>query len=289
MEHNLLSFGHGYSAKALGRRLIPQGFSITGTSRTADNLAAIKAEDAAPMLWPGDDLSGAISSATHILTSAAPTEDGDPVLADFKDQIKAIGPQLKWVGYLSTTGVYGDHQGREVDEETPLGPSAKRANLRALAESQWQALADEAGFDLYIFRIAGIYGPGRDPFSKIRKGTARCIIKKNQFFSRIHVEDIANILQASINTPYPGGRVYNVCDDLPAAPQDIVKLAAEMMNLPSPPDEDFETAEMHPMARSFYSESRKVSNARIRNELGVELLYPTYREGLKAIFDAEQS
>ena len=288
MQKNLLSFGHGYSAQALGRRLIPQGWSITGTSRSADNLAAIKQQGAVAKLWPGDDLSDAFSSASHLLTSAAPTDDGDPVLADFREQIKSIGPQLKWVGYMSTTGVYGDHQGGVVTEQTPLSPSVKRGNMRALAEAQWQDLAAEAGFPLYIFRIAGIYGPGRGPFAKVRNGTARCIIKENQFFSRIHVEDIANVIHTSIGNPYTGGRIYNVCDNVPAPPQDVIKCAAEMLNMPIPPDEDFATADMHPMARSFYSESRKVSNARIRDELGVDLLYPTYHEGLQGILDAEQ-
>ncbi|HBQ35778.1 MAG TPA: NAD(P)-dependent oxidoreductase [Rhodobacteraceae bacterium] len=288
MEKHLLSFGHGYSAQALGRRLIPQGWSITGTSRSAENLPAIAAQGAKPKLWPGDDLSADISTASHILTSAAPTETGDPVLAGFSDQIKAAAPHLKWVGYLSTTGVYGDHQGGKVDEETPLSPSVKRGNMRAKAEAEWQKLAAEAGFPLYIFRIAGIYGPGRGPFAKVRNGTARCIIKKNQFFSRIHVEDIANILATSIANPFKGGRIYNVCDDQPAPPEDVIRQAAKMLEMPIPPDEAFETADMHPMARSFYSESRKVSNARIKNELGVKLLYPTYHAGLTAILEAEQ-
>ncbi|PIE17006.1 MAG: NAD(P)-dependent oxidoreductase [Rhodobacterales bacterium] len=292
MQNRLLSFGHGYSAQALGRRLIPEGWQITGTSRSPEKLEAIKAQGATGLLWPDDagngQLHDAIASASHILTSAAPTENGDPVLADFREQIAAAGPHLKWVGYMSTTGVYGDHQGAEVDETTPLSPSVKRSDRRALAEAAWQELADQAGFPLYIFRIAGIYGPGRDPFTRLRNGTARCIIKKNQFFSRVHVDDIANIIHASIQRPYPGGRIYNTCDDLPAPPEDVVRHAARLMDAPPPPDEDFETAEMHPMARSFYSDSRKVSNARIRNELGVELLYPTYHEGLQAIFDAEK-
>ena len=290
MKNNLLSFGHGYSAQTLGRILISQDWSITGTTRDSKNLPAIEAQGATAILWPGADLaamSDAISRATHILISAAPTDAGDPVLAAFKGQIAAIGPQLKWVGYLSTTGVYGDHKGAAVNEETPLEPTVKRGNLRALAEAEWQALADEAGFDLHIFRLAGIYGPGRGPFAKVRNGTARCIIKKNQLFSRIHVDDIASVLAASIAQPVTGGRVYNVCDNEPAPPQDVLAHAARLLGLPVPPDEDFETAEMHPMARSFYSESRKVSNARIREELGVTMLYPTYREGLQVLLDSE--
>ena len=287
MKNHLLSFGHGYSAQALGRILIPQGWAITGTTRDAENLATISAQGATAKLWPGDDLSAEIATATHILISAAPTEEGDPVLAQFADQISAIAPQLKWLGYLSTTGVYGDHKGKVVTEDTPLTPTVKRGNLRALAEKQWQALADQAKFPLHIFRLAGIYGPGRGPFAKVRAGTARCIIKENQFFSRIHVEDIANVLATSIANPVAGGRIYNVCDNEPAPPQDVLAHAARLLGLPVPPDEDFATAKMHPMARSFYSESRKVSNARIRDELGVTMLYPTYREGLQGILDGE--
>lgn len=287
MKNNLLSFGHGYSAQVLGRALIAQGWSITGTTRDSENLAAIKAQGATAKLWPGEDLTDAISSATHILISAAPNDAGDPVLAKFKTQIAAIAPQLKWVGYLSTTGVYGDHKGAAVNEETPLSPTVKRGNLRAAAEAAWQKLAHEAGFPLHIFRLAGIYGPGRGPFAKVRGGTARCIIKENQFFSRIHVDDIANVLAASIASPVAGGRIYNVCDNEPAPPQDVLAHAARLLGMPVPPAEDFETAKMHPMARSFYSESRKVSNARIRDELGVTMLYPTYREGLQGILDSE--
>ncbi|PHQ99458.1 MAG: NAD(P)-dependent oxidoreductase [Marinosulfonomonas sp.] len=285
MKNTLLSFGHGYSAQALGRHLIPRGWQVIGTSRDPENLPAISARGATAIHWPGDDISGALASATHLLISVAPNAEGDPVLNALRGQITAIAPQLKWVGYLSTIGVYGNHDGAWVNEDTPLTPATKRGKLRAFAEAEWQALAAEIGLPLHIFRLAGIYGPNRGPFAKVRKGTARRIIKPNQLFSRIHVEDIATVLAASIARPTPG-RIYNVCDDNPAPPQDVIAYAAELLGLPIPPTEDFTTAEMTDMARSFYAESKSVSNARIKSELGVALKYPTYQVGLQSLLES---
>lgn len=286
MKKSLLSFGHGYSAQALGRLLIPLGWHVTGTSRDADNLPAITAQGAAALQWPNDDVSDALVNATHLLISVAPNAEGDPVLNALRTEITAIAPQLKWVGYLSTIGVYGNHDGAWVDEDTPLTPATKRGQLRVAAEAQWQALAAECGLPLHIFRLAGIYGPGRGPFAKVRKGTARRIIKPNQLFSRIHVDDIATTLMASIERPN-SGRIYNVCDDNPAPPQDVIAHAAELLGLPIPEAVDFDTAEMTKMARSFYAESKSVHNQRIKDELGVTLRYPTYQDGLQALLDGE--
>jgi nucleoside-diphosphate-sugar epimerase len=220
-----------------------------------------------------------------MLISAAPGVDGDPVLAALEDQIAQHGQHLDWVGYLSTTGVYGDHAGDWVDETTPLSPSTKRGEARVLAEAAWTKLADRVGLPLHIFRLAGIYGPGRGPFSKVRNGTARRIIKKNQLFSRIHVADIAQVLDASIRQPRPGA-IYNLCDNDPAPPEDVIAYAAELLGLPIPPAVPFEQADMTPMARSFYAESKKVRNTLITSELGVELLYPDYKTGLRALLAA---
>ncbi|MEM6375054.1 MAG: SDR family oxidoreductase, partial [Pseudomonadota bacterium] len=194
-----------------------------------------------------------------------------------------LAAQLEWAGYLSTTGVYGDHKGAWVDESTPLNPATFRGQLRVDAEAAWAAIPD---LPLHIFRLAGIYGPGRGPFAKVRSGTARRIIKPGQVFSRIHVEDIAQVLAASIARPNPGA-IYNVCDDNPAPPEDVIGFAAELLNLPLPPAVDFETAEMTEMARSFYAESKRTDNARLSRELGVRLLYPDYKTGLTALFNAE--
>ena len=286
MKNTLLSFGHGYSAQALGRVLLPLGWRVIGTTRDAEKLPAIIEQGGQALLWPGSDMSEALAQATHLLISTAPDESGDPVLNALRDDI-AAAPNLKWVGYLSTIGVYGNHDGAWVDEDTPLTPATKRGKLRVETEAAWQALADEAALPLHIFRLAGIYGPGRGPFAKVRRGTARRIVKKNQLFSRIHVEDIAQVLLASINRPDPG-RIYNVCDDNPAPPQDVIAHAAELLGLPMPPEEDFETVEMTPMARSFYAESKSVRNDRIKAELGVTLRYPTYREGLQALLHTER-
>ena len=285
MTHTLLSFGHGYSAQALGRLLLPRDWRVIGTTRSEDKAATLMNAGVEPRIWPGADMIPALDAATHLLISAAPGEGGDPVLAELRDEIAKRASQFAWVGYLSTTGVYGDHQGEWVDESAPLTPATKRGIARVRAEAAWSAIER---LPLHIFRLAGIYGPGRGPFAKVRNGTARRIIKPGQVFSRTHVADIARILDASIKAPNPGA-AYNVCDNDPAPPEDVIAYAAELLGMPVPPAEDFETAEMTPMARSFYAESKKVRNDRIKDELGVELLYPDYRSGLKALFAAEMS
>ena len=233
-------------------------------------------------MWPGSSLAPALARATHLLVSAAPDADGDPVLNLAAEDIAAQADKFEWAGYLSTTGVYGDHGGDWVDEDTPLAPSTERGRRRVAAETAWRALADDSRLPLHIFRLAGIYGPGRGPFSKVRAGTARRIIKEGQVFCRTHVDDIAQVLMASIARPNPV-RAYNVCDDDPAPPQDVIAHAAKLLGLPLPPEIPFEEAHLSPMARSFYAESKKVRNDRIKDELGVRLLYPTYREGLAAL------
>ena len=278
--NTLLSIGHGYSASALSRLLIPQGWRVIGATRSPEKARNLALSGVEPLLWPGD-ISAALSQATHLLTSVAPDEDGDPVL-------RALGPRiaaspLQWVGYLSTTAVYGHHGGAWVDESTPLAPTTARGAARVKAEAAWAAL----GQPLHIFRLAGIYGPGRGPFEKVRDGTARRILKPGQVFSRVHVEDIAAVLAASIARPNPGA-IYNVCDDDPAAPEDVLSLAAKLLGLPEPPMVPYTDAKMTPMARSFYAENKRVRNGRIKAELGVVLRFPTYREGLAAILAAER-
>lgn len=236
-----------------------------------------------PVMWDGGDLTQAFADATHMLVSAGPREAGDPVYNAHADQIAEAAARLDWFGYLSTTGVYGNHNGEWTDEDAELRPSTERGKMRKAAEERWAAVPD---LPVHVFRLAGIYGPGRGPFEKVRRGTARRIIKPGQIFSRIHVDDIAQILAASIAQPNPG-RAYNVCDDEPAPPQDVIGYAAELLGMPLPPEVPFDEAEMSPMARSFYSESKRISNARIKSELGVNLHYPTYRDGLPALLAAE--
>ena len=282
----LLSIGHGYSAAALARRLILEGWTVIGTTRSPEKAARLAASGVEPLVWPGADLAGALGRATHLLSSVAPEEAGDPVLRAAGEAIVAAAPDLVWGGYLSTTGVYGDHAGGWVDEATPLTPSTRRGEMRVAAEAAWRALAARSGLPLHIFRLAGIYGPGRGPFEKVRDGTARRIVKPGQVFSRIHVEDIAQVLEASILRPNPGA-VYNLCDDDPAPPEDVLAHAAALLGMPPPPEVPFDKAEMSPMARDFWSDNKRVANDRIRDDLGVTLLYPDYRSGLRAVLEAE--
>ena len=279
MSKTLLSIGHGFSARALTPLLLAQGWRIIGTTRSAEKADTLKTEGIEPLIWPGNPLP--IDQASHLLTSVAPNKDCDPVLNEASDALTKAS-HIEWAGYLSTTGVYGDHGGGWVSEDASLTPATKRGQARVAAEAAWA----EIGLPIHIFRLAGIYGPGRGPFAKVRNGTARRIIKEGQVFSRTHVEDIAQVLLASIERPNPGA-AYNVCDDNPAPPQDVIAYAAELLGLPIPPEINFEDAEMTPMARSFYSDSKKVRNDRIKDELGVKLLYPTYQAGLTALLRAE--
>ena len=273
----LLSIGHGFSARALTPLL--NGFRVIGTTRSEDRAEALRGDGIEAVVWPGTDLTPLILGATHILTSVAPQE-GDPVL-EACGEVLARAP-ADWVGYLSTTGVYGDRGGDWVDESSPLTPATRRGQARVAAEATWA----ELGLPLHIFRLAGIYGPGRGPFAKVRAGTARRIIKEGQVFSRIHVEDIAQVVAASIARPNPGA-IYNVCDDDPAPPQEVIAHAAHLLGLPVPEAVAFEEAEMTPMARSFYAESKKVRNDRIKDELGVVLKFPDYRSGLADLLARE--
>lgn len=279
MKNTLLSIGHGFSARALAPLLLADNWRVIGTTRTEEKADILRSEGIEALVWPGNSLP--INEATHILTSVAPGDAGDPVLAEFGDVLKDA-THLQWAGYLSTTGVYGDHKGGWVDETTALAPATKRGKARVTAEAAWQDL----GLPLHIFRLAGIYGPGRGPFAKVRNGTARRIIKPGQVFSRIHVDDIATVLFTSIKKPNPGA-IYNLCDDDPAPPETVIEHAAELLGLPIPPAVSFEDAEMTPMARSFYAESKRVKNDRIKDELSIRLRYPDYRSGLAALLAAE--
>lgn len=278
----LFCFGLGFSALALARALKPQGFALAGTCRSEAKAESLRAEGIEAFVYGPDHAldKAALSGVTHLLLSVPPDERGDPVALAFETELKSLA--LDWVGYLSTTGVYGDRDGDWVDEASPLTPATARGHRRLLAERQWQAL----DLPLHIFRLAGIYGPGRNQLVSLREGAAKRIVKPGQVFSRIHVDDIVRILMASIERPSPGA-AYNVCDDEPAPPQEVVAYAAELLGMTPPPEIPFDDADLSPMARSFYAESKRVSNKRIREELGVELLYPTYREGLTALLKAE--
>ncbi|MEK9660571.1 MAG: SDR family oxidoreductase [Alphaproteobacteria bacterium] len=285
----LFCFGYGYSARALAARLRPQGWQVRGTARSEEACAAIRAEGVTPYPFdrdrPLEDAGAALSGVTHILSSVPPDAAGDTVLDRHGDAIVALGGALAWCGYLSTTGVYGDHGGGWVDEATPLTPTTERGRRRVDAEAGWCALWRDARVPVHLFRLAGIYGPGRSALETVRAGQARRIVKPGQVFSRVHVDDIAAVLEASIVRPNPGA-AYNVCDDDPAPPQDVIAHACDLLGVAAPPETPFDDAELSDMARSFYAENKRVSNGRIKDELGVRLAYPDYRAGLAALLAA---
>jgi nucleoside-diphosphate-sugar epimerase len=269
MKKHLLCFGFGFSAQALARQLNRDEWRITGTSRSFEGAASITAQGFEGVRF--DELTTIPTTVTHIVSSVPPDAEGDPVLRRFADQLAS---PYDWIAYLSTTGVYGNHGGAWVDENTPLTPNTDRGSRRVSAEQAWSK------HSAHIFRLAGIYGPGRNVILNLRDGTAKRAIKPGQIFSRIHVEDIAGVLLASIAKPNPG-RAYNVADDEPCPPQDVVEYAAKMLGLPVPPDVPFEQAQLSPMARSFYEDSKRVSNQRVKQELGHQFKYPSFRNGLK--------
>jgi len=286
----LFCFGLGYSACALARRLTREGWAVRGTSTTAEGVSRIAAAGYEALQFdgaaPGAGVAGALLASTHVLVSVPPDAAGDPVLRHHRSDLSRAR-SANWIGYLSTIGVYGDTGGAWVDEDTPARPSSERSQRRLEAEEAWLDLGQRTQKRVQIFRLGGIYGPGRSAFDSLRGGTARRIVKPGQVFNRVHVEDIASVLAAAI-----GGRgrhaVYNVTDDDPSPPQDVVARAAELLGEPPPPEVPFETAELSAMARTFYAENRRVRNERIKDDLGVRLSFPSYREGLQAILEARR-
>lgn len=278
----LFCFGYGYSAEGLARKLSPRVTSVAGTRTSVPDIAEPNIT-LAP--YKGDEPSAEVrdllSSATHVLVSIPPDLEGDPALRHYGTDMASLS-DMAWVGYLSTVGVYGDHKGAWVDETAAVRPISERSLRRARAEAEWLAFGREAGKRVEVFRLAGIYGPGRSVVDNLRNGTARRIVKAGQVFNRIHVDDIARVLAAAIDKE-TGHSIFNVSDDEPAPPEDVIAYAAEMMGLPVPPAIPFEEAGLSGMAASFWAETKRISNTRIRRDLGVELLYPTYREGLRAI------
>lgn len=273
-------FGLGYSGKAVARLLAKHGMAVTGTVRHPD--------EAAGLGWPvvrferGHRLPAqALAGVTHILSTVPPDDKGDPVIDEAGAAI-AAQPGLVWVGYLSTTGVYGDRQGGWVDEDSERRPGLERAKRRAQAEDQWLELWQDRGVPVHLFRLAGIYGPGRSAFDALKAGKAHRVIKEGQVFSRIHVEDIAGALWASMNRPRPGA-IYNLCDDDPGPPEAVIAEAARLLGIEPPPAIPFDQAGLSDMAKSFYADNKRVSNRRLKEELGYRLRYPDYRQGLAAI------
>ncbi|MGH6832428.1 MAG: SDR family oxidoreductase [Methyloceanibacter sp.] len=283
----LFAFGLGFSAQALVARLAAKGWQIAGTARDVGKIGQLASRGYEIAQYSGEAGNSALPTAlrgtTHLLHSIPPGPDADPVLEHYREEIAKLS-SLEWVGYLSTVGVYGDQRGCWVDETTEPRPNSARTEARVEAEQAWLEFGAESGVPVQIFRLAGIYGPGRSVFDKLRSGTARRVKKDGQVFSRIHVEDIASVLEASIARPRPGA-IYNVADDEPAAPGEVVAYAAELIGVEPPPEVAFDEADLTPMARSFYEGSRRIANQRIKSELGVKLRYPTYREGLASLLE----
>jgi nucleoside-diphosphate-sugar epimerase len=275
--NHILFFGFGFSAEALAHKFDRKTWKITGTSRSTEGVTAIEAQGFQGLRF--DELAEIPADVTHIVSSVPPGEAGDAVIQKFGDELHRRAKDFSWVAYLSTTGVYGDHGGAVVDEATPLTPNTDRGARRVAAEAAW---AEIAGLPLHIFRLAGIYGPGRNALESVKDGSAKRVIKAGQIFSRIHVEDIAGVLLASIKNPRPGA-VYNMADDEPCPPQDVIAFAAELLGVTPPPEIPLEEAKLSAMARSFYADSKRVSNALVKSELGYQFKYPNYKVGLRSL------
>jgi len=265
--NNLFCFGYGYTADHLARAL-PDGWQVAGTVRQQNGRANTHIF--------GDPID--FTGVTHLLLSIPPEAAGDPALLRYRAALMAA-PDLRWIGYLSTTGVYGDHGGALVDETTPTAPTSDRARRRERAERDWLDFGAAKGVTVQIFRLAGIYGPGRSVLDDIADGTARRIVRPGQLFSRIHVEDIAAILLAAM-TQNSRAPILNVCDDEPAPPAEVIEFGCVLLGVEPPPEIPFEKAELSPMALTFWNDNKRVDNRLMKRELGIRLRYPTYREGL---------
>lgn len=276
-------FGWGGVGAALGQRMLTGGWDIAATVRSSEGEAQLPEAVSAVDLRAPRAAAEAAASADAILITAPPGEAGCPGLAALAPALRArTGAGAPWIGYLSTTGVYGDHGGRWVFEETALAPLSAEARRRAAAEAAWTARADETGAALAIFRLPGLYGPGRSALDRVRAGDARRLVRPGQVFSRLHFADAATAIAAAIARPRHGA-VFNLCDDLPAANADVTAHAARLLSLPIPPEEALDLAALSPPARRFWSENKRVSNALAKAELGWRPAFPTYREGLAAI------
>lgn len=291
-QRHLFCFGLGYSAGVLAQRLLADGWRVSGTCRSQDKADALGRLGITAHLFaadrPLDDAAAALDGVTDLMSSIPADENGEPALAHHRDDIVRIGDRLGWIGYLSTIGIYGDQQGRWIDESCPPQPISTGSLHRVEAEKQWLALGETLDVPAHLFRLPGIYGPhGRNQIDALRAGQAHRIVKPGQVFNRIHVDDLASTLIASLSSPQ-GSPVYNVTDDEPAPANDVVTHAAGLLGIEPPPEVAFEDARLPPFAAHFYAECKRVRNDLIKSELGVTLQYPTYREGLAAIVDTEK-
>lgn len=284
-EHRFLVFGAGYSARAFAAAKPVAETLVAGTTRSPEKFGALREAGIAPLLFDAGDraLRAELAQATHLVVSTAPDEAGDPVRAAFAGAIRGAAQEnLRWIGYLSTVGVYGDHGGAWVDEDSECRPKSRRSTERVAAERAWTEFGAETGLPVAVLRLSGIYGPGRNAFVNLREGTAKRLVKPGQVFNRIHAADIAGALWhlAAAET----GGVFNVTDDEPAPPQDVVAFAAGLMGVEPPPEIPFAAAELNPMQRSFYGENKRVSNAKLK-AAGYGFRFPDYRAALSSLWD----
>lgn len=290
-EKHLFCFGYGYSCEHLGSALMQQGgWRVSGTTRDAEKRKALRAMGVSAYIFDRDiplaDPLYMMRNVTHLLISIPPDDEGDPVFEAHAGDIAQL-KNLKWVGYLSTTGAYGDREGGWVDENSEIRPTTKRGSRRVKAEEQWLSLMHSHGLPAHIFRLAGIYGSGRSALDSVRAGVARRINKPGHAFSRIHVDDIVQVLMASINAP-KAGQVYNLADDLPAPSHEVIDYACRLLGLPSPEILPFDKADLAPITLSFYADNKRIKNEKIKNDLGVKLIYPDYMKGLEACLEEEK-
>lgn len=284
----IFCFGHGYVAERLSRNLLSQGWAVCSTTTSPEKQARLQKSGIECFLFDRNrtinDPYEVFGGVTHVLLSIPPDSEGDPVFEVHGMDIAKI-KSLEWAGYLSATTVYGNHDGNWIDESMPPSPDSRRGSLRRKAEEQWESLYMDEGFPLHTFRIAGIYGPGRSAIDSVRAGNARCIDKPNHVFNRIHVDDISQVLQASIAKPYPGA-IYNLADDVPSPSHEVITYACQLVGIAPPPVTPFHLAEMAPIVRSFYKDNKRIRNDRIKQELGVVLRYPDYRCGLESCLES---
>ncbi|MGB3418140.1 MAG: SDR family oxidoreductase [Mesorhizobium sp.] len=276
-------FGAGYSGKAFAAASAG-GNPVFGTTRSPEKFEALRRAGITPLLFDGTltgEVEATLANTTHLVVSIAPGEAGDPVLAAARTVIVEKMPALRWIGYLSTVGVYGDRGGGWVDETSECRPLSNRSGMRAEAEQAWLGLGRRVGRPVAVLRLSGIYGPGRNAFVNLRTGSAKRLVKPGQVFNRIHRDDIAGALRHLADRAQGG--VFNVTDDFPCPPQDVVTYAAALMGVEPPPEIPFETAELSPMARSFYAENKRVSNQAIK-QAGYRFSFPDYRSALERMW-----
>ncbi len=286
---HLVIFGCGYSGTAIAKAFLADGFRVSGTTRSQEKAVALRAQGIEAFVFDGETLDpalvDAVRSATHLVQSIAPRDAGDPVLKLTGERIGALVPQLTWIGYLSTVGVYGDHKGNWVGEDVACVPVSGRSKERLEAEAAWMEIGVRLGIPAAVLRLSGIYGPGRNAFVNLARGTARRLIKKDQVFNRIRVEDIGASTRFLAERKLGG--IYNVTDDRPGPPQDVIVEAARLMGVEPPPEQAFETAELTPMARSFYGENKRVSNAKLKAS-GFVFSFPDYPMSLAQLLQGER-